>query len=415
MRDGEGLVLRLMNGGNTRGARRFGEDWRGERLACHKSSGYSREAVLATCLVLLAGMFGVTAFVTRTYHKRIHTLADDWYAEGNQALESQKNEEAVTDFRNALVYSPNNPIFQFHLAQALIAAGHTDDAQDYLLNLLSEMPGNGEINLSLARIAAQKNSMTDALRYYHSAIYGGWEKDAVEMRWRARQELCEFLLARNDTNQAEAEVIALADDTPRGDVGQLDAAGNLLLQTQLWSRALDEFRLALAADRHDAGAIAGLGTASFQLGRYTPAVEYFERLPKGERAKPEIARMLDVARQVLSADPFQPELSARERARRTAEALTQAKARTAQCTQTLGQPLPGTPAMTDLQKAYAAAEARKRDWTEIRLTIHPDEIEEAMRAAFQLENAAAQKCGEPQSGPDMILRLLERERRNSNP
>jgi tetratricopeptide (TPR) repeat protein len=262
-----------------------------------KEAGYSREAVLASCFVLLIAMFGVTAFVTRTYHKRIHILADEWYANGEQALAADQTDEAVTDFRDALVYSPNNSIFQFHLAQALIAAKKWDDAEEYLHGLLSDTPGSGEINLALARIAVQKNALPDAMRYYHSAIYGSWQQNPLEMRWKTRYELCEYLLAHNDQKEAEPEVIALADNTAPGDVADLVAAGKLLLQVRLWQRALDEFKTALVTDRHDTEALTGAGTAAFQLGQYAQASEYFDRLPKEKREAPDIAAMIEQSRQ----------------------------------------------------------------------------------------------------------------------
>jgi len=375
-----------------------------------KAAGYSREAVLASCFVLLIALFGVTAFVTRTYHKRIHTLADEWYASGEQALAADRAEEAVTDFRNALVYSPNNSIFQFHLARALIAARSWDDAEEYLQSLLSDAPGSGEINLALARIAAQKNSLADAMRYYHSAVFGSWEQNPIEMRWNTRYELCKYLLERNDEKDAEAEVIALADNTAPGDVERLDQAGTLLLKTQQWNRALMEFKQALARNRRDVDGLTGAGTAAFQAGQYADADAFFERLPKGQREKADIAFMLELSRQTETADPFAEGLSARERARRAAAALRTAEARAATCSQSLGQAIGATPAKTDLQKTFAEAEGKKREWSESELAMHSEEIEAAMAAAFQLESLSAERCGEPKDAADMTLRLIARGR-----
>src|SRR5277367_493139 len=56
--------------------------------ADRRESGYSREVVLLICLALLAVMFIVTGVVARAYHKRVHTLADQWFAQGAQAYQS---------------------------------------------------------------------------------------------------------------------------------------------------------------------------------------------------------------------------------------------------------------------------------------------------------------------------------------
>ena len=117
---------------------------------------YSREAVLLGCMLLLVLFVLFTAAASRMYHKKIHVLADDWFDEGEASFRVGDIKSALTDYRNALVYSPDNAKFQFHLAQALAAAGRGDEGRSYLLNLLSESPGSGEVNLALARIAASE-------------------------------------------------------------------------------------------------------------------------------------------------------------------------------------------------------------------------------------------------------------------
>ena len=145
----------------------------------------SRELVLLLCVLALVAMFALTALFSRMYHRKVHTLADAMFAQGEadeqaaQQMEGQARAAqfklALTDYRNALAYNPSNPLFQFHLAKALSAAGRGEEARSYLLNLLSESPGSGEVNLELARVAARNNSMADAMRYYQGAIYGEWD------------------------------------------------------------------------------------------------------------------------------------------------------------------------------------------------------------------------------------------------
>src|SRR5580704_7581282 len=91
-------------------------------------------------------MLALTALFSRLYHKKVHTLADAMFAQGEaderaaQQLAGQAQAAhfklALTDYRNALAYNPTNPLFQFHLARALAAAGRDDEARSYLLNLL---------------------------------------------------------------------------------------------------------------------------------------------------------------------------------------------------------------------------------------------------------------------------------------
>jgi Flp pilus assembly protein TadD len=372
---------------------------------------YSREiALLATMLLLLVFVI-FTAFAARMYHKKYHVLGDDWFARGEQDFHSGNAAAALSDYRNALLYSPGNTNFQFHLAKALAANGRNDEARAYLVTLLSDSPGSGETNLELARIAARggPKMMPDALRYYHAAIYGVWDADPIAMRWQVRKEFCEYLLDNNAMNQAEAEIIALADNTNPEDFGGQKTAASLLLRARMWSRALQEFQTLLSHDPHDEDGLAGAATAAFQLGQYPEAEEYLQRLPREKLADPELARMHEVSRSVLSLNPFEPGLSADEKAKRTAKAIVLAEARATACErQNGGTPSPRVPA-SSLTSALATSNQNAADWTERNLRKYPERIDPAMSSVFEMEDAAAGLCGEPQ-GANYALWLIRRSR-----
>jgi len=378
------------------------------------SAGFSREALLLTYLVLLVVLFTVTAFVARAYHRRVHTFADEWFAKGEAAFQSGDLTTALNDYRNALVYAPNNLEFQFHLARALAAAGRREEARSYLANLLTESPGSGEINLELARIAVQEASQPEALRYYHSAIYGVWESDPLVMRWGVRRELCEYLLDGGDENDALPDLIALAQEVSPGDTEREKDAGSLLLRARLWSRALDEFRSVLVHDQSDDVALAGAGQAAFELGQYAEALDDFDRLSPEKASQPNIAGMIETSRAVESASPLLPGLSPAEKAKRAADALAQAQSRVADCAHQQGEALSEKPPRTELQKLYATSYEMNHDWSTVGLERHPDRVDAAMSLVFQMESAADQQCGEPQAGPDRILALIAQSRGATN-
>ncbi|HWF37689.1 MAG TPA: tetratricopeptide repeat protein [Candidatus Acidoferrales bacterium] len=367
----------------------------------------SREIVLTICFVLILFLFAITALVSRLYHKKVHSLGDEWFSKGEAALRAGQVKAALDDYRNALVYSPNNSVFQLHLAQALAAAGRLDEAASYLTNLLAESPGNGELNLELARIAVRKNQIVDAMRYYQSAIYGVWESDPLVRRWNVRRELVEYLLGHGDVNDAQPEAIALAQEVPAGDLDRQRTAGEFLLRAGLWDRAREEFQSVLKFDSRDAEALAGAGTALYQVQRYPEALLYFNRLPHEKRVEPQIANMIENARAIVSANPWAAGLSAEERARRTSDALMAAVARMSDCAHEHGESLSETPAVSDFQNFYATSQDMARDWSERNLTLHPDRIDAAMALVFQIEDATAQRCGEPTSGIDNALRVIE--------
>ena len=370
---------------------------------------YSREAVLFGCIVLLVLFVLTTAAISRMYHKKIHVLADNWFAEGETSFQAADVQSALIDYRNALVYSPGNAKFQFHLAQALAAVGRGDEGRSYLLNLLSESPGSGEVNLALARIAAHKGVTSEATRYYHAAIYGEWENDPIAMRWQVRRELSEYLLDRGEARQAVPEIIALADNTPADDPERREIVGNLLLRAKLWPRALDSFQSLVFANNQDPDALLGAAISAFELDQYDLALDYFDRLPQQKREAPDIVEMYQTARQVNAVNPFVAGLSREEKARRAADALSLAGKRLQACAGQEGQSLSLTPPQTPLEKTFADSKELEARGSLQYIEKHPETIEDVMAHVFEMENAAADACGEPQDA-DRALWLLGRSR-----
>jgi tetratricopeptide (TPR) repeat protein len=379
-----------------------------------RERGHSRELVLVVCFLSLIGLFSVTAFVARMYHKRVHTLAEQWFTRGLSDFQAGDTKTALIDYRNAFAFSPTNPVFQFHLAQALAANGDLPQAQAYLLQLLSQSPGSGDINLALARIAAQQSKTQDAMMYYNSAIYGEWTEQPIEKRWDARRELCEYLLDKGATTQAEPALIALADNTPDGDVEKEKIVANLLLRAQMWNRALDEFRAILAGGANDPGALEGAGVAAYNLGQYPEAISYFERLPRVRVSEPELAGQLRMARLMVETNPFLPGLTTAEKARRTASALRVAEGRAQACLGKTSEPGSSQPQSGKLGNLLTAAQAQKKNWNERGFIRDPDLINPAMDAAFQLENEAPSSCGGLTDEDRALLMIAQSKTGNSS-
>jgi tetratricopeptide (TPR) repeat protein len=369
---------------------------------------YSREAVLFGCMVLLVLFVIITAAINRMYHKKIHVLADNWFAQGEASFQAGDIQSALIDYRNALVYSPGNAKFQFHLAQALAVTGRGDEGRTYLLNLLSESPGKGDVNLALARIAARKGATSEAIRYYHAGIYGEWENDPIAMRWQVRRELSEYLLDHGEVQQAVPEIIALADNTPPDDLERRKVVGNLLLRAKLWARALDIFRSLVSMSDQDHDALLGAAMSAFELGRYDLALDYFDRLPQQEREAPDVVGLYQAAQQIDAMNPFVAGLSHEAKARRAADALSYARKRLQDCAGQEGQSLVAPP-QTPLQKAFADSKELEARGTLQYIGKHPETIEDVMAHVFQMENAAADACGTPQDA-DRALWLLGRSR-----
>jgi len=193
----------------------------------------------------------------------------------------------------------------------------------------------------------------------------------------------------------------------------------MLLRARMWNRALQQYQALLKHDPHDPDVLAGAATAAFQLSQYSLAQQYFERLPRERLEAADLAQMHEVSKSVVSLNPFAPGLSTNESAKRTAEALAIAVAHATDCAKQHGLQPPGNapvpasgsaPTPTSpLTAALAATNRSAKDWTERNLRRFPDRVEPAMQSVFNLENEAAEVCGEPQGG-DYALLLIGRNR-----
>ena len=168
-----------------------------------------RETLVVVCIVLLAVFFAITGFVVQRYHATQKALGGHWYQRGEAALKARQPLEAVDAFHTALVYSRENSAYQMRLAEALIRADRLSEAEVYLRTLWVREPGNGTVNLELARLAARRSNVPEAIRYYNNAIFGSWDSDPLNHRLEARLELCQFSLSKGERIQAESELIAL--------------------------------------------------------------------------------------------------------------------------------------------------------------------------------------------------------------
>lgn len=400
-----------------------------------ESSQFSvRPATLAGITVVTVAMFLVTYFVTHRYEAEQAALARHAFARGEAELNAGHPEKAAADLRTALFYSRDNRQYRLRLAQALAASGQTDEAIAYFRGLWESEPGNGLINLELAKLAAHQHKIPEALRYYHGAIYGAWEENPIASRLQSRLELIHFLLQENSKQQAESELIAAAAVLPEN-AALYTRVGDLFMKIPDYSRALGQYQLALQVERQDADAMLGAGRAAFELGRYRTAQRYLkDGLAASPGADKGAREMLDTVDTIFNINPFQPRLSLSQRAGRVVSAFQQAGARLQQCAQSSGEHLdtvppsdPQQPARhaqrrtasqsatasaspaTPLQQLYARWLQAKSNVTARNFRRNADLIYPTMDLVFDIEQQTAAKCGTP-TGPDMALLLIARNR-----
>ncbi len=383
---------------------------------CSVRGGYlwsmRRDTFLGVVIVLLIFLFVITGIIVRRYHKVEKGLAEDWYGQGEQALQAGHAAVALADFRNALTYSRDNSLYQLRLAQALVATGRVQEARTYLLSLREREPGNGPVNLELARLAVREHAIPEAVQYFHDAVYSEWEGDPVVQRRAVRLELVKFLLNSDQKAAARAELIGVAGNLPP-DAELRTQVGALLMNAGGYDDALRLFRQALATKPHSAPALAGAGECYFLNGQYARAELYLAQALRQDPNLTPAGAMRDTARAVLDLDPFIRWLGEQERERRARRAFDQAMTRLEACAAQRGIDLQ-TAGGDPLQTLYAQAAALQPRMQKRAPSRDPEWVSNTMDLVFEIEKSASQACGEPQ-GVDLALLLIAREQEGARP
>jgi tetratricopeptide (TPR) repeat protein len=293
------------------------------------------------------------------------------------------------------------------LAEALILAKRSEEARSHLMALWDRAPGDGRVNLELARIAAAAHQDHEAARHYEMAIHGSWESGADVARRQARQDLISFYLGRGALSQAEAQLIALAPDLPRDPVVQTDL-GRTFLRTGSLRRALAAFKAALVRDPLSAPAAAGAGEASFRLGDYASARRYLRAAALQAPNDPDVERTLAITDLVLMMDPYRPRLRAPDRARRlglawrTAMARLEACAASQQIVLQKNPQAPAQPGAPPVWQAYRQLAPLSSQLSADTLQRDPERLDRLMDSVLAAA-AVTQDCGPREPADDALL------------
>ena len=180
------------------------------------------------------------------------------------------------------------------------------------MGLHEASPDDPEINLELGRLAAHRQDVQAALRFYQNALYAPWPPERVDTRRSVRFELIRFLLAQGQTDRATAELLAVSTDLP-------DKAETHLQVAQLFAdagdnrHAFDHFQHAVRLDPDNGAALAGAGRVAYQLGRLLAARSYLRRAPAD---LDDVAETREIVELAISHDPLANRIGAAERRRR---------------------------------------------------------------------------------------------------
>lgn len=339
------------------------------------------------------------------------TVAAYWFREGTAEIRSGDLPGAVDSFRKATSSDGDNRTYALALANALAQSGDDQEARRDLLRLRESSPENPEINLYLARLEAKSGDASEAVRYYHNALYGVWTgTQADQQRRTVRIELIHFLLARRNSSAALSELLALAAEIPEDDVAAQTECGQLFLQAGDAQHALRQFRHALSLSPDNPAALSGAGQAAFQQGDYAPALRYLEAAITQDPNSEPVQQLLMMTQMILSNDPLALNIPREERNRRVIADFKESLNLLQSC---LAQhPTPKGGPSSGLEQLSAEALAMQTKLTPKNLHRDPELLRSGMALIYKIEEAGRLSCGEPK-GLDQALLLIGRRHRGT--
>lgn len=390
-----------------------------------------RRLILQDALALLALTVITIVIAVLTYfffqsfsqHRRVLELR--WYARGQRAMAEGKPQFAVEDFRSALALSASNPQYQLALAEALAAANRTEEAYAYFSSLHEAQPGDGYLNLQLARLAIKRKDPNQAIAYYHAALTGLWHGKGAEQRFQIRLELAKYLMTLGRNTEAQGELLT-AEGNSLDHPGQLMEVAGLLHQAGDDTDALTTYRrietYAAATPAQRLEALRQEANIAESIGQYKRAAQALERYLIRARSHRRLvsAAELQAAGDQLAAlhrlmvlIPFYGLAPAQHAARIRGDAAIAHK-RFVACIRNLQPGSASAAAQPAVAPSDLAALAQlNQSWEQLsalkptQLVANPPEQAALMNWVDNAEQLTARLCGPP-AGDDALLLQLAR-------
>jgi tetratricopeptide (TPR) repeat protein len=355
--------------------------------------------ILQLCAVIAAVVAAFFATRAVAANNREMSLRDaaEWYRRGQEWVKTGRNSDAIEAFRRATVRNRQDKTYVLALARALALNRDRDAARSVLLALRDSAPEDADINLELARLAAARQDVTEAVRFYHNALYAPWPLDQTESRRGVRFELIRFLLAHNQQSRAISELVALSTDLPDEPARHV-ALARLFSEAGDHAHALEHFRNALRTAPDDGDALAGAGLAALELGEYAQARRFLHRAPA---SVPRVRQARDIVDLVLSRDPLATHLGSAERRRRLNANLDDARQRLNACVARRGG---GAQSIDDELNLQTEAESFGRTLERQRV-LEQDTVEAGVDLVDRIEQQVVRTCGPASVLDDGLMRI----------
>jgi tetratricopeptide (TPR) repeat protein len=401
---------------------------RDEALALTAVERNQRHRLIFQDAVSLLGLVGITILIAAaTYfffqlfqdHQRI--LQERWYARGQRAMAAGDPQYAVQAYQSALSLSTANPTYELALAEALAASNRNQEAYAYFSSLHAARPGDGYLNLQLARLAVKRMEPDQAIASYRAALTGLWPSQGVQHRFRIRLELSRYLMSLGRNAEAQGELLT-AEGNSLDHPGQLLEVAELLRQAGDPSDAFIAYRRvelhtgttypqlfrSLQAQAHVAVSMGQYKRAARALRRYLAAAQEHPSSTSADQRRA-VERQLTHIERLTEFIPFSS-LAPPVQSQRILRGAKIAHQRYKECGSRF-EPKPGAPPPQISPGDAAAFAELGSQWKQFgRLTVRRLTRDASLQQSVSnwtgnVEKLAASLCGAP-TGDDAILLQL---------
>lgn len=410
-----------LNASNAKGRRPLTQTERNQRrrLILQDSLALLSLTAITICMAVL------TYFFFHSFREHRSVLEKRWFTRGQIALAGGRPQDAVEDFRSALSLSAANANYEMSLAEALAAAGRTEEAYAYFSTLHDAEPGDGFLNLQLARLEVRRRNASAAIDFYRSALNGAWSGQGTARRLQIRLELAKYLLSLGRTNEAQGELLT-AEGNSLDNPSALFEIAELLKQADDPSDAWTTYERVARHPRADAPlvlqALLGEAQTATSMGQYKRAALALDRYTAKERLhrkagsreeNEEVAQQLARLQHMLPLIPFYG-LQPKQRAERILLEAAIAHKRYVECSALLqpAQAGPQSPAQAVPTSAAATQlAALGTQWQQMG-HLRPSDLggnatleQTLIDWTDKAEILTAKLCGEPTGDNALLLQL----------
>jgi len=368
----------------------------------------SEIVLLAALSVGAVGVFIFTRHMAAHERQLRRKIAAVWFERGMQYMQAGETGKAVASFRSATANVENDPRAMLALANALAVENHTQQALTLLVRLRDSDPENPDVNLSLARLAAQQGEVQEAVRYYQSALYGRWPNHRLDQRRQVRLELVRFLLAHQQQYLATSELYVLENRTPDSVAAHIELA-KLFAEANDLLHAFEEYAAASRLDGSNVEALTAAGHLAFQMGNYRLAEPYLRAAQEANPDSQQTQQLLTLTRAVLSSDPRLPHLTQGDRQKRLEAGLEVSLKRVEDCLSDTSD----RKAIAELQSLKREAISATKSW-KTKSSSDTDTVKTGVDLIFRMEQTASGACGNP-SDRDQAWLLIGQQHNGERP